>query len=70
MRYEAYAEPRVEFCWKRDWRILTEEFEFRPDVAGLVLPGKARADSLIEAHQEQQEWMIHEYAQVIDRALA
>lgn len=70
VRYEPHVEPPVDFCWERKWRVHTDAFEFRPTVAGLVLPGQAWANRLIEAHGEQQDWMIHEYAQVIDRDLS
>lgn len=70
VRYEPHAEPPVDFCWEREWRVATEAFEFGPDVAGLVLPSAEWAQRLMEAYHEQQDWQVYEYAQVVDRDLA
>jgi hypothetical protein len=70
MWYDPVADPPIDFTWEREWRVLKRAFEFTPDVAGLVVPNHAWADRLIEAHHEQQDWQVFEYAQIFDRAIA
>lgn len=70
MRYEPDADPPVDFCWEREWRVQTDSLEFDTAIAGLVLPDGAWLDRLVDAHHEQQEWRVYEYSFVVDRQLA
>lgn len=70
VRYEPHANPPVDFCWEREWRLPADALEFAPDVAGLVLPDRSWLDRLEAAHHEQQDWQVYEYSLVLDRQLA
>lgn len=70
MRYEPTSSPPTDFTWERDWRLRVEELPIGPDVAGIVVPGEEWGQRLVDAHEEQQEWLIQEYSLILDSSVA
>lgn len=70
MRYEPTSNPSTDFTWEREWRIQTEELPIGPENAGVVVPAEEWCCRLVDAHEEQQEWLVQEYSQVLASSVA
>ena len=70
VRYEPDRDPPIDFTWEREWRIQAEEVHLDPGEAGIVVPERSWADHIIEAYDEQQDFLIEEYALVLGRSIA
>lgn len=70
VRYEPNAEEPKDFTWEREWRILTEELNFNPSVAAVVVPDRDWAERLIAEHDSEQDFKTLQYSQIMDEELA
>jgi len=67
MRYEPGV---IDFTWEREWRVQCDELHFQPNVAVIVVPAKDWADELVAEHDEQQDFEVYQYSQIMDALLA
>lgn len=67
MRYDPGT---VDFTWEREWRIQTRELQFEPNQAGIVVPTHQWAERLLGEHDQEQDFVVLQYSQVMDEDLA
>ncbi len=67
MRYEPGV---VDFTWEREWRLRTEELDFAPHEAGIVVPDGEWVEQLVHEHEAAQDLEIKAYSLIMDQALA
>ena len=70
VRYEPDYDPVVDFTWEREWRILADDVQLGPSYAGIVVPERSWANRLVEAHEEQQDFLIREYSLIMSQSIA
>jgi hypothetical protein len=70
VRYEPNAEEPNDFTWEREWRIQTDELNFSPSVAAVVVPDRDWAERLIAEHESEQDFKTLQYSQIMDEELA
>lgn len=70
VRYEPDSEAPIDFTWEREWRIQADALELDPSYAGIVVPDHEWAQRLIEAHDEQQEFLVREYSLIMNQSIA
>ena len=70
VRYEPTADDPIDFSWEREWRIQTDELNFDPFVAALVLPNPDWANILISEHEDEQDYNVMQYSLIMDEHLA
>jgi hypothetical protein len=70
VRYEPHEEEPKDFTWEREWRVQTEELNFDPSVAAVVVPDRDWAERLIAEHESDQEFKTLQYSQIMDEELA
>ena len=67
VRYEPHTAPRVDFTWEREWRLRVDELPLDPSYATIVVPDGRWLRRLQDDFDEQQDWLVEEYAQAVDR---
>ena len=70
VRYEPIAEKPIDFTWEREWRIQVDELFFDPTVGVVVVPDESWEERLIDTHEEEQDFQIQQYTQVMEEILA
>lgn len=70
VRYEPIAEPPIDFTWEREWRIRADHVQVAPSRTGIVVPSAEWARCLQEEHDEQQDYLVEAYSQIMEEELA
>lgn len=70
MKYDLDETPPHDFTWEREWRLRAQMLEISPDTAAIVVPGQEWADRLVDVYEEKQDWLVAEYAQVLESSVA
>jgi hypothetical protein len=70
VRYEPCGEEAIDFTWEREWRVRCDELPFTPVEAAIVVPNNEWAVALRRAHDNDQDMLVEQYAQVIDSTVA
>lgn len=70
VRYDLSADEPIDFTWEREWRMLTNQLEFNPLVADIVLPDSSWANRLVAEHDSSQNFNVLQYSQIMDAELA
>jgi len=60
----------VDFTWEREWRIRCDQLEFDERSAMIVLPDSKWAKRLIAQHDEEQDWFVAQYRQLMGDTIA
>jgi hypothetical protein len=60
-RHVRYEPPAVDFTWEREWRIQTNELQFDPFCAALIVPDGQWIDRLLNRHAAAQNIRAYEY---------
>jgi hypothetical protein len=55
VRYEPNSTPPIDFTWEREWRVHTDELNFTPDVATIVVPSQDWYEALVTEHAAAQD---------------
>ena len=69
-RHVRYEPGDIDFTWEREWRLPCKALEFTPNVAGIVVPTEDWAAAFHGEHAEEQDWIVYQYAQIMDELLA
>jgi hypothetical protein len=67
MRYEPGV---VDLTWESEWRIKCDELRLEPNLAGIVVPVKKWAEAFLAEHDEEQDFEVYRYSQIMDELLA
>ena len=70
MRYEIDGPEHVDFTWEREWRLHVDELQFDPSNAVVIVPNADWEQRLRVALDDQQDWQVAEYAQILDETIA
>jgi hypothetical protein len=68
-RHVRYEPPAVDFTWEREWRI-RGNMPVSPEFSAIVVPHQSWADILRDGHDEQQDFLVYEYSQIMDSLIA
>lgn len=70
VRHEPHAVAPIDFSWEREWRLPVPELPLDPSYATLVLPDETWVERLSRAFDEQQDWLVAAYADVVGKHAA
>lgn len=70
VKYDPTSDPPTDFTWEREWRIQAEELRIGPEMAGVVMPAGEWGRRLVDAQNEEQDWVVQQYSLLFDSTVA
>ena len=70
MTYNPIHDPPIDFTWEREWRVQTNELSINPEDCSIIVLDRSWAKHLISLHDENQDWEISMYSQILGNDIA